>query len=177
MNPTHATGHPSESDTTPGNCPSGSESDPWTGPEKRIFGGRRQYTLQTLWACATRPRRMRGRRVNDRRYPLLDQFDRTMLSLAIALMALSVLDAVFTLTLLARGGTELNPFMNFLLQHSVWAFTGFKMLLTGVPAIVLVAVGNLTLFGLIRARSLLAALVGLYLGLMVYHVCLLTLSA
>lgn len=120
---------------------------------------------------------MHGRRSVDRRYPLLDRFDRTMLSLAIALMALSILDAVFTLTLLARGGTELNPVMNALLQHSVWAFTGVKMLLTGIPAIVLVAVGNLTLFRVIRARSVLAALVGLYLGLMVYHVSLLALSA
>jgi len=92
-------------------------------------------------------------------------------------MLLSVFDAIFTLTLLARGGTELNPVMNALLQQSVWAFTGVKMLLTGIPAIVLVAAGNLTLFKLVRARSILAALVGLYMGLMVYHICLLSLSA
>jgi len=149
----------------------------WRGPERRIISARRRYTLQTLWTCASQPRRMHGRRTHDRRYPILDRFDSGMLSLAVALMLLSVFDAIFTLTLLARGGTELNPVMNALLQQSVWAFTGVKMLLTGIPAIVLVAAGNLTLFKLVRARSILAALVGLYMGLMVYHICLLSLSA
>lgn len=107
---------------------------------------------------------------------MLDRFDSGMMLLAVLLMVLSIMDSVFTLTLISRGGSEVNPFMNALLQHSIWAFTGFKMLLTGIPAIILVATGNLLLFNRWRARSVLAALVGLYLGLIVYELALLSIS-
>ncbi len=107
---------------------------------------------------------------------MLDRFDSGMVMLAVVLMLLSITDSVFTLTLISRGGTEVNPFMNALLQHSVWAFTATKMLLTGIPAIVLVAAGNLLLFNRWRARSVLAALVGLYLGLIAYELVLLSIS-
>ncbi len=107
---------------------------------------------------------------------MLDRFDSGMLTLAVILMLLSVTDSVFTLTLISRGGTEFNPFMNALLQHSVWAFTAVKMLLTGVPAIILVAAGNLLLFNRWRARSILAAMVGMYLGLIAYELFLLSVS-
>ncbi|ASJ75593.1 hypothetical protein IMCC3135_27700 [Granulosicoccus antarcticus IMCC3135] len=119
---------------------------------------------------------MVGRRSSDRRYPMLDRFDSGMVALAIILMLLSVTDSVFTLTLISRGGTEVNPFMNALLGHSVWAFTTVKMLLTAIPAVVLVAAGNLLLFNRWRARSILAAMVGLYVGLIAYEVILLSIS-
>lgn len=119
---------------------------------------------------------MRGRRSTDRRYAVLDRFDSGMVTLAILLMVLSVMDSVFTLTLISRGGSEVNPVMNALLQYSVWAFMAVKMLLTAVPAIILVATGNLLLFKRWRARSILAALVGLYLGLICYELALLSIS-
>lgn len=148
-----------------------------TQAERRAGAERRAYSLNTLKSCVVAPRRMHGRRTDDRRYAMLDRFDSGVVFLAVLLMILSVMDAVFTLTLISRGGSEVNPFMNALLQHSVWAFTGFKMLLTGIPAIVLAATGNLLLFGKYRARSILAALVGIYLGLMAYHFALLTISS
>ena len=145
--------------------------------ERRAAVDRRNYSFNTLKQCAVAPRRMHGRRQGDRSYALMDQFDSGIVTLAIALMILSIMDAVFTLTLISRGGSEVNPFMNALLQHSVWAFTGFKMILTGIPAIILVAVGNMLLFKKYRARSILAALVGVYLGLIVYHLALLHISS
>lgn len=132
--------------------------------------------MATLWRCVRSPRRMQGRRSADRPYAMLDRFDSGMMMLAVALMLLSVADSVFTLTLIARGGSEVNPFMNALLQHSVWTFAGIKFLLTAVPAILLVAVGNLRLFNRWRARSILSALVGLYLGLICYELLLLSLG-
>lgn len=144
--------------------------------ERRKGLDRREYTLGTLVRCTVSPRRMAGRRVSDRRYAMLDRFDSGVVTLAIALVVLSVMDSVFTLTLISRGGSEVNPFMNALLQHSVWAFAGFKMLLTALPAIILAATGNLLLFNRWRARSVLAALVGLYLGLIVYELVLLSIS-
>lgn len=119
---------------------------------------------------------MNARRREDRRYPLLDRFDSGMLALAVALVGLSILDSTFTLMLLAGGGRELNPLMAHLLEHGVAPFAAAKMALTGIPAVLLVATGNLpVLFGRVRARSVLAALVGLYSGLIVYELGLLSL--
>ena len=144
--------------------------------ERRTGTDRRAYSLSTLHKCAVAPRRMLGRRSADRRDALLDRFDSGVVTLAIALVIFSILDSVFTLILISRGGTEVNPFMNALLQHSVWAFVGFKMLLTCIPAILLTATGNLRVLGRYRARSILAALVGGYLALMGYHLNLLWIS-
>lgn len=148
----------------------------WNEVERRGSPERRVYSSGTLLRSAVAPRRMVGRRVSDRRYPMLDRFDSGMFALAVILMLLSITDSLFTLTLLSRGGTEVNPFMNALLGHSVWAFTVVKMLLTAIPAIVLVAAGNLLLFNRWRARSILAAMVGLYLGLVAYEIVLLSIS-
>lgn len=148
-----------------------------TSVERRLGEERRNYSLKTLKACAAAPRRMYGRRKEDRRYAILDRFESGVVALAIALMILSVMDSVFTLTLLSRGGTEENPIMDALLQHSLWAFMIFKMLMTGLPAVVLAATGNFVLFGRVRSRSLLATFVGLYLGLIVYEIGLLWISS
>jgi len=144
--------------------------------ERRQAVDRRAYSIGTLWQCVSSPRRMRGRRSSDRRYAVLDRFDSGVVALAVLLMVLSVMDSVFTLTLISRGGTEVNPFMNALLQHSVWLFTAVKMALTAVPAILLVATGNILLFNRWRARSILAALTGLYMGLICYELALLSIS-
>ncbi|MEE9322150.1 MAG: DUF5658 family protein [Granulosicoccus sp.] len=142
----------------------------WDGLERRTASGRRIYTVKTLWQSVRQPRRMAGRRREDRLFPMLDRFDSGVVTLAITLVLLSIVDSMLTLTLIAGGGTEVNPIMNSLLSYSVWAFAGVKMLLTAIPAVVLVAVGNLKLFGRMRARSMLAALVGVYLGLIVYEI-------
>ena len=136
---------------------------------------RRRYSLETLRRSFVAPRRTSARRRADRRYPLLDAYDGTMLALAVALVGLSVVDATFTLQLLASGGREVNPFMAWLLEHGVAPFAVVKMFLSAVPAVLLVATGNLVLFGRFRARSALAALVGLYGGLIVYELGLLSL--
>lgn len=122
----------------------------------------------------TSPRRTTGRRSLDRRYPLDDKLDAGAVCLGIALILLSVLDTIFTLTIIANGGTEVNPVMNTLLQSSVVSFTIVKMLLTGIPATLLVLLANVKLFNRWRARSILAALVGLYLGLIAYELLLLS---
>jgi len=148
----------------------------WTGIERREGGERRTYTLRTLRHCLSAPRRSQGRRATDRRFPITDYFDSGMLLLAVLLMGLSVADSMFTLTLIARGGSELNPVMNWFLGHSVWAFTTVKMLLTGIPAILLVATGNVLMYKRWRSRSILASLVGLYAGLIFYELFLLSLG-
>jgi len=103
-------------------------------------------------------------------------YDSGLCMMAVLLVLLSITDSVFTLTLIARGGSEVNPFMNYMLQQSVGLFMVVKMALTAIPAIVLVASNNMLVFNKIRARSLLAAMVGLYAGLIVYEIGLLSIS-
>jgi len=148
--------------------------DPRPGAERRLSEERRVYSLMTLRQCLVSPRRMYGRRSKDRRYPVLDHFDAGIVLLAILLVVLSITDSIFTLTLLAHGGTELNPVMNWFLGHSVWAFTIAKMLLTGIPAILLVATSNVLMYKRWRSRSILGSLVGVYAGLIVYELALLS---
>jgi len=119
---------------------------------------------------------MNGRRSPDRRFAVLDRVESGVAWLAIALVVMSMLDALFTLTLISRGGSELNPVMNLLLNYHVNAFALAKMSLTAIPAALLVATANVTLFGRVRSRTLLAALTGLYAGLMVYELMLLSLG-
>ena len=147
----------------------------WDGVERREQADRRTYSMKTLYQCLLSPRRFNGRRRADRRFPVLDRFESGMAFLAIGLMILSIMDSVFTLTLIAHGGTEVNPFMNWLLQISIAAFVGVKMLLTAVPAVLLVATANLKVFGKFRARSILAAALGMYCGLIIYELGLLSL--
>jgi len=148
----------------------------WDGTERRDADeDRRCYSLTTLKHQFFTPQRFIGRRPEDRQFPILDRFETGLATLALMLLCMSILDSMFTLTLIAHGGTEVNPFMNMLLGVSVWAFTAVKMILTAIPALLLVATGNLMLFGVIRARSVLAAAVGMYAGLIVYEIALLQL--
>lgn len=135
---------------------------------------RRTYTFRTLRCCVVQPRRMQARRTADRRFPMLDRFESGMLALSVALVGLSIVDASFTLMLLSAGGSEVNPFMNWMLGFGVFPFAAVKMALTAVPAVLLVATGNLPVFGILRARSVLAAFVGMYIGLIIYEIGLLS---
>jgi hypothetical protein len=117
---------------------------------------------------------MDPRRSPDRKYPIIDRLDNGAVALAVALMILSVMDSIFTLTIISHGGSEVNPFMNALLEKSVTAFTVMKMLLTAIPALILVATANIMFLNRWRARSLLATMVGLYAGLICYELLLLS---
>ena len=152
------------------------QSNSWDGVNRRAqTEDRRVYTFQTLKHQVIAPQRNAGRRSEDRRFPVLDWFDTGLFTLCMTLLCLSILDSIFTLTLIANGGTEVNPFMNAMLNISVWAFAGVKMLFTAVPAVFLVATANLRVFGLCRSRTILAGAVGFYAGLIVYEIALLSL--
>lgn len=95
--------------------------------------------------------------------------------MAVTLMLLSLMDAIFTLTLIANGGSELNPVMNFFLGYGIFAFVAAKVLLTAVPAVILIGCGNHKLFNRIRVRTIVAASIGFYAGLICYELGLLSL--
>ena len=145
----------------------------YIGEERRLANDRRNYTIKTLLHCFKNPQRATGRRKSDKRYPLLDVFDASAMFLAVALTTLSLCDAFFTLNILAHGGQEVNPFMNYMLGYGTFAFVASKMLFTAVAVVVMTGAGNLLLFNRIRVRSILAILIGLYAGLIAYELSIL----
>jgi len=146
----------------------------YKGAERRHNDDRRNYGLRTFWRCLMDPRRYNGRRREDRRFPLMDTFDSTAMCLAVALMILSITDAVLTLNILAAGGEEVNPVMNHMLGYGTFAFVASKMLMTALPLTALTAAGNLIVYNFVRVRTLTATLVGLYCGLIVYELIILS---
>jgi len=142
--------------------------------ERRQQSERRHYSSKTMWLCLTSPRRTQGRRRADRRFPIQDVFSQGALIIAAVLMVLSLTDAFLTLNILARGGTEVNPVMNYMLGFGTFAFVASKMLMTAIPVAALTAAGNLIVFNLIRVRTVTAVLVGMYCALIVYELILLS---
>jgi len=142
--------------------------------ERRQQTERRNYSSKTMWLCLTSPRRTQGRRRSDRRFPIQDVFSQGALILAALLMVLSLTDAFLTLNILARGGTEVNPVMNYMLGFGTFAFVASKMLMTAIPVAALTAAGNLVIFNLIRVRTMTAVLIGMYCALIMYELILLS---
>ena len=62
--------------------------------------------------------------------------------LPLLLVVLSVLDALFTMICIQRGGSELNPFMRLALSYGPETFFTTKMVLTIIPAIVLASLSR-----------------------------------
>ncbi len=62
--------------------------------------------------------------------------------LPLLLVVLSVLDALFTMVCIQRGGSELNPFMRLALSYGPETFFTTKMILTVIPAIVLASLSR-----------------------------------
>lgn len=87
-----------------------------------------------------------------------------------AVLALSLLDAVFTLAHLDRGGREANPLMDWAIRAGPVVFLAIKIVLTVTGTLLLV------LHRYFRGvRPLLVAVLALYVALMGYHAYLATL--
>jgi hypothetical protein len=98
-----------------------------------IFGGRRRV----------------ARRDEDRTGYIADFHGTTMFLAVIAIAALNILDAFYTVLFLSHGGTELNPFVDLVLHHAgVWAFVLIKSVGIGL------CVGFLTLTKNYRASRI-----------------------
>ena len=92
-----------------------------------------------------------------------------MLFIAFTILALNVLDAFFTLTLLTAGAREANPVIEYVLEQHPKLFAITKMGLTGVGVLVLVAVARARLFNVMRVGSLLHAVFAGYVTLIAYE--------
>jgi len=135
------------------------------GPKPRERGDRRERPTPAFSRFLLVGRRRRNRRGLDPTGEYyVDRADGTWLRALIALVVMILLDATFTLHILANGGIEVNPVMNWLYGQGWGWFLGVKI------ATAIVAFPFLTahrFFGL--ARTGVGFLLVAYGGVMIVH--------
>lgn len=123
--------------------------------EKRHGVDRRKRSLSAYVHGGLRPRRLHGRRSEDRLYPIIDWHSPRVLALVVAILGLCVMDGVLTVILMQHGAVEANPFMALFVPHSLGWFALVKLGLTAIGLIVLVACSRMRLMRIIPGESVL----------------------
>src|SRR5678816_4965338 len=100
--------------------------------ERRMRTGRRRAVFRALWRGNFSRRRLAPRRSAERHMVVTDWFQPQWLALTIGILLLCFLDAIFTLTLVSNGATEVNPLMDPLVQESGHSFAYWKLGLTAM---------------------------------------------
>ncbi|MEZ4415705.1 MAG: DUF5658 family protein [Gemmatimonadota bacterium] len=145
--------------------------------DRRQTDRRASHVLLSDWRWAWRGRRRGGRRAGEVLESGVDWHHPWFLVLTLVVMALSTLDAIFTLELIARGVVrEANPVMRFLMELDVQLFANFKVLLTGFAMLILVACNTNSVLRRVPVRGILHGILVFYVALIGYEVHLLGLS-
>lgn len=118
--------------------------------------------------------RVGDRRLNSKKSDYVDYYPDHLLFCIIAILMLSVLDAYLTLSILARGGEELNWFMLVVIEESVEKFISVKLALTGLALIFLTIHHNVQYLLRLRVRHILYIVLIGYMVLIGYEILLLS---
>jgi hypothetical protein len=131
------------------------------GLERRSGIDRRKRQMSFLSWCLLKGRRSAVRREEDRAKSYqIDRHSRRTLAVILLIIALSILDAIFTLVLINRGASEINPIMAFFLNHGPITFFGVKYLLTCASVLIILLNKNRYIFRTrVRGKILLGCLV------------------
>ena len=140
--------------------------------ERRKNNERRRSVFRALWHGNFARRRHAPRRSAERHFAVTDWFHPQWLAVALAVLLLSVADAFLTLTLISHGASEMNPFMQPLVQGSGHSFAYWKFGLTGTGVLILVILARLRLWGQAVGAALYVAM-ALYVVLVAYELYLL----
>ena len=114
-----------------------------------------------------------GRRRGSRRredagtFFYVDRFGSGLLAVLLLIFFFHILDASFTLAHIARGGSELNPVMDYLIQRSSGLFIGVKLALAAVGLFFLGIHKNFP-----GVKPAIAVLFLVFAGLLGYHLFL-----
>jgi hypothetical protein len=142
-------------------------------PGERRSSDRRRHSLWSFLYGGVRPRRRAGRRHGDEQRIFLDWHEPRVLYLALAIVLMSCVDALFTLNLLAVGGEELNVVMRLLLDQDVRWFLWTKIGLTGAGVVGLVLGSRRLLLGRLPVLWLMRVFCAAYVALIGWEVYLL----
>ena len=140
--------------------------------ERRAIRERRRSVLHALWHGNFARRRHAPRRHSERHVVVTDWFQAQWLAVGIGILLLCAADALLTLTLIARGATELNPLMDPLVKGSGHSFGYWKIGLTAMGVLVLTLLARVRFWGK-TVGTILYVVLGAYAVLVGYEVFLL----
>lgn len=144
-------------------CP----GDGSSSPARRTLLERRQRPTSP-WRDLLGPRRRRGsRRASELANTYVDRFTIWDVTLLVSILVLNLLDALFTLLWIQRGGAEANPIMAWMLELGDEFFLAQKCFMVGIWLIVLTVHKNFRL-----ARIGLYSLAAIYSLLLMAHISL-----
>ena len=123
--------------------------------ERRSGDNRRSSFWRSLLYGNFRPRRRSSRREADAHHFYFDWHEPRILFLALGILLLSCIDALFTLNLLHAGATEANVFMARLLEHSIDKFLAVKIFMTAASVVILVAAARRKFIGIFNVEHVL----------------------
>jgi hypothetical protein len=141
--------------------------------ERRSGRERRKRNLKAYMYGGLFPRRVGGRRAEDRIYPIVDWHTPRVLAVVLAILGLCVMDAVLTVILIQHGAIEANPFMALFVPHDLYWFATVKLGLTALGLCVLVACSRMKLMRRIPAELVLYGVLVAYTALIAYELRLL----
>ncbi len=141
----------------------------------RTLADRRKPSFKSLMLSLHNGRRMKARRKQESIIPYYtDLYEFWVGFNVIIIVGLSALDSFFTLQILDRGGVEINPFMQALLDINNSAFIIGKMSITAVCLFFVLIHINFKIFKLFPISSILVSLTSLYILLIGYEIVLLS---
>ena len=153
---------------------SGSGQDFSDFDERRSGADRRTHQFPKLRYLLFAGKRSRARRQEDwHRAFYFDRYSSNIFAAIVAILLLSILDALLTLYLIDHGATELNPIMSYFIEHSPLLFMGAKYLLTCVGVVILLLFRNvLRKRSLTHTRHLFSYIVGTFTTIIVWELYL-----
>lgn len=114
--------------------------------EKRSGKDRRTQQFPKLKYLLFSGRRAKVRRKEDAHHTFyFDRYSSSLFAAIVAILLLSVLDALLTLHLIGSGSTELNPIMSYFLEYGPFMFMGAKYFLTCFGVLILLLFRNVLL--------------------------------
>ena len=144
--------------------------DPANPDWERREADRREKSWLAFVYGNFRPRRREGRREADEHRYLFDWHEPRVLYLALGVLLLSCIDALFTLNLLNHGADEANILMASVLGHGIEWFLACKISLTGVSLVFLAALSRRRFFGSYNVEHLLQFFFAAYLLVIAYEI-------
>ncbi len=114
----------------------------WPQVDRRRTPDRRHRPTRLQDTLAGPRRRRHGRRRADRHRLYVDRYHRSDVALVLAIFALNLLDALFTLQVLGRGAVERNPLMARLLEAGQTTFLVEKCFVVGFWLVLLIVHKN-----------------------------------
>lgn len=142
--------------------------------DRRGRRDRRRNHLKAFLYQFTNPRRRhRHRRESDQHPFHVDIHEPALLAVVLITLSLCIVDVYATLTLLNKGGQELNPLMKMLIDTNVSLFFVIKYLLTAGGLFVLLSYRRFTFLGGVSGLHSLYGVLAVYVMLAIYQVGLL----